>query len=269
MRVLLLALFASLAAAQKFEVASIKRCAESDRTSGGAPSPGRLELSCQTTATLIRLAYLVFPTGQPNAPVSPSAYQQPISGAPSWVDSERYRISAKAEAPTNMEMLRGPMLQKLLEDRFQLKLHRESREVDAFAITAGKGGPQLPAARPGACVVSDRNHPTDAPNVCGRLQRNPAGGFDAPGVTLPDLCRQLEALVEREIVDRTGLSGLFDVHLDLTSADLGIPGATPDPTSDYVMGDGRAIAAALAKIGLQMRPAKSTAEFIVIDRVER
>jgi uncharacterized protein (TIGR03435 family) len=187
---------------------------------------------------------------------------QPISGAPSSVDSERYRISAKAEAPANLEMLRGPMLQKLLEERFQLKLHRESKEVDVFAIAIGKGGPQLPAARPGACVVSDRNHPTDAPVICGRLQRSPAGGIDALGVTLPDLCRQIEAHVEREIVDRTGLTGLYDVHLDLTPADLGIPGAAPDPTSAYVLGDGRAIAAALARIGLQMRPAKATAPFL-------
>src|SRR5580658_8458452 len=75
--------------AQKFEVASIKRCQKAEPPSGGAPSPGRLDLVCVTTANLIRLAYLVFPSGQANAPVSPGVFQMPIFGGPSWIDSDR------------------------------------------------------------------------------------------------------------------------------------------------------------------------------------
>lgn len=86
---------------------------------------------------------------------------------------------------------------------------------------------------------------------------------------MADLCRQMSAYVDREIIDRTGIAGVFDVHLDLTPADLGVPGAVSDPSSPFTAGDGGAIAAALKKLGLQMRPGKGTAEFLVIDHVER
>jgi uncharacterized protein (TIGR03435 family) len=261
----------SAPAVPKFEVASIKRCQDSDRVGGGAPTPGRIALNCVTVANLIRLAYLVFPTGQPDAPVSPAVFQQPISGGPSWVDSERYRIDAKADGPVNLEMMRGPMMQALLEDRFKLKLHRETKEIDIFEVTVGKGSRKLPAAREGGCAAYDRNRPPDDPALvlCGFLRPNSNGGFDIPGVTIAGLCRQLTAHVDRDIVDKTGIAGVFDVHLELTPADLGYPGAAPDSTSTFTPGDGRAIAAALEKLGLHMRPAKGSAPFLAIDRVER
>lgn len=95
------------------------------------------------------------------------------------------------------------------------------------------------------------------------------GGFDILGVTIADLCRELTKFVDRDIVDKTGVTGVFDVHLELAPADVGYPDAIPDPTSTFTLGDGRAIAATLAKLGLQMRPAKGSAPFLVIDRLER
>jgi uncharacterized protein (TIGR03435 family) len=124
-------------AARKFEVASVKRCQNSRAQSEGDPTPGRLHLACVTTANLIRLAYLIFPTGQPNAPVSPSSFQMPISGGPSWLDSDRYSIDAEVEQPVNTEMMKGPMMQALLEDRFRLKLHTETKEIHVFELTVG------------------------------------------------------------------------------------------------------------------------------------
>lgn len=86
---------------------------------------------------------------------------------------------------------------------------------------------------------------------------------------MPDLCRQLSAYVDRDIIDKTGVKGAFDVHLDLTPADLGYPDAVPDPSSPFTPGDGDAIASAVRKLGLQMRSAKGSAQFLVIDHVER
>jgi uncharacterized protein (TIGR03435 family) len=262
-------------AVRTFEVASIKSCQDSDR-GGGAPSPGRVNLNCVTAANLIRLAYLVFPTGQPNAPVSPTAFQQPISGGPAWMYTGRYRIDAKAEGPVNIEMMQGPMMQSLLEDRFKLKLHRETREIAVFELTIDKNGPKLHPAREGGCVAFDRNHPPPEPSpgepgpvLCGFLRRSTNGGFDVPGVTIADLCRQLMAYVDGDIIDKTGIAGVFDVHLELTPADVGYSGATPDPTSTFTPGDGRAIAAAVQKLGLQMRPGKGSAQILVVDRLER
>jgi uncharacterized protein (TIGR03435 family) len=268
--------YAQTPAAPTFAVASIKRCQNSEPAAGGANSPGSLHLQCVTTANLIRMAYLVFPTGRPNAPVSPAVFQQSIAGGPGWLDSDRYRIDARSERPHNLEMLRGPMLQALLEDRFHLRLHHENKFTDVFALTTAKSGARLTPATPGACQEFDRNHPPPVPApgqpdpiLCGVLRLNPTRGFDIPGATLAALCRQLTAYVEHEIVDQTGIAGTFDVHLDLTPGDLSYAGATPDPTSPFTPGDGRAIAAALEKLGLQMRPARQPAPFLVIDRIER
>jgi uncharacterized protein (TIGR03435 family) len=263
-------------AARKFEVASIKRCQNSQSPSGGEPDPGRLHLACVTTANLIRLAYLVFPTGKPNAPVSPSTFQITISGGPSWLESDRYSIDAKVEQRVNTEMMKGPMMQALLEDRFRLKLHKEAKETHIFELTEGAGGPKLRPAKEGGCVAYDRNHPPPnpgpgeaAPVVCGVIRESARGGLDVPGVTMADLCRRLTAYVDRDIVDKTGIAGAFDVHLDLLPADIGYGGATPDPSSSFTAGDGGAIAAAVKKLGLEMRNAKGSVEFLVIDHVER
>ena len=101
-----------------FEVASIRRCQNATSPTRGAP-------------------YLVFPTGQPNAPVSPSLFQRPISGGLAWINSELYSIEAKTEISVNVEMIEGPMMQALLEDRFKLKLHRESKKTDVFESCCG------------------------------------------------------------------------------------------------------------------------------------
>jgi uncharacterized protein (TIGR03435 family) len=84
---------------------------------------------------------------------------------------------------------------------------------------------------------------------------------------MAELCRRLSGYVDRDIIDKTAITGVYDVHLDLRPADVG--NAEPDPSSPFTPGDGGAIAAAVKKLGLQMRNAKGTGEFIVIDHVER
>jgi uncharacterized protein (TIGR03435 family) len=262
---------------RKFEVASIKRCQDSDRGGGGdAPSPVRVELNCVTTADVIRMAYLAFATGRPNESVSPTFLQQPISGGPAWMNSDRYRIDAKAEKRANIEMLRGPMMQALLEDRFKLKLHWEAKQIDVFELTVSKTGAKLHPAKDGGCVVFERNNlPAEpapgqqGPVFCGSVRMSSNGGFDILGVTTAELCRELTKYVDRDITDKTGIAGVFDVHLDLTAADFDYPGAVPDPTSTFTLGDGRAIAAAVDKLGLLMRPANGSTKFLVIDHLER
>ncbi|MDE3195910.1 MAG: TIGR03435 family protein, partial [Acidobacteriota bacterium] len=266
---LLLLLAATILSAQTFEVASIKPCPSGESPGGGAPTPGRLHLSCVTTANLIRLAYLVFPTGQPNVPVSPTVFQIPISGGPSWLNSDRYSIDAKADQPVNTEMMKGPMMRSLLEDRFKLKVHKEERETDVYELTLGRDGLGLQPAREGSCVLYDRNNPASYPVICGAIRKSAGDGFDIPGVTMSGLCRTLSAYTDREIVDKTGVTGAFDVHLDLLPGDIEFGVAVPDPSSPFTPGDGGAIAMALRKLGLQMRGARRPAEFLVIDHVER
>src|SRR5580658_8414773 len=117
-----------------FEVATIKPCEPPASTGGGGrgaaqagatpgPSPGRLATTCQTVAALINLAYVRFANGRSNG-----APFVPLSGGPPWIRSDRYVVSAKAGEAASQEMMQGPMLQALLEDRFKLKIHRETKE---------------------------------------------------------------------------------------------------------------------------------------------
>ena len=146
----------------KFDVASIKQCKPGDFPTinrGGKTvrsSPGRLTVECWSVASLIRWAYLGFPDGKPwpvsaasPTPMPPPSFMlvmdQPIKGSPGWLNSERYTIEAVAGNPQSQEMMRGPMMQALLEERFKLKIHREAkRDHPHLCIDRRKRGSQTP-----------------------------------------------------------------------------------------------------------------------------
>lgn len=125
-----------------FEVATVKPTeAFNFNHCGGADGPagaGRMILKCATAANLIQQAYVLFTNG---LSLNPQSF--PISGGPGWLDSDHYDITAKAEGNPPLETMMGPMLQSLLEDRFKLKLHRETREVPVYALTVAKAGLKL------------------------------------------------------------------------------------------------------------------------------
>jgi hypothetical protein len=165
-------------AAPKFEVAAIRlssACDTGGRSGKGGNSsrirwsPGSLDVECTTLERLIQQAYLAYGDGQ-LLPVMANGVQlprmsvrlmsQPIKGSPAWVNSDRYNIQAKAEGAPSEEMTRGPMMQALLEDRFQLRIHRETREIPIYELTVAKGGPKFKEAQPGSCIADrDRRPP--------------------------------------------------------------------------------------------------------------
>src|SRR5439155_4842339 len=75
-----------------------------------------------------------------------------IEGGPDWIRSERWDVDATAEGTPGSAMMQGPMLQTLLEERFKVKLHRETREVPVYIVTVAKGGPKLTPFKEGSCV---------------------------------------------------------------------------------------------------------------------
>ena len=259
----------------KFEVASIKPCENGDPPHERGLSPNGVYLACVTTANLIRLAYVVFPDGRANAPVAPGAFQIPIANGPSWLDADRYTIDAKAEVPINVEMMKGPMMQALLEERFGLKIHREAKEIPAFEATVARDGPKLKAAKPGACVFSDRNAAVPPKTersetiVCGSLTKNVKEGYDVAGVTMEELCRLLSSYTEYNIMDKTGISGTFDVHLDLNLSEVDPADGVTDPRSPSLPEGGPAVARALQKLGIRLRPTMGLGYFLVVDQVRR
>jgi len=92
-----------------------------------------------------------------------------ISGGPEWIDSERYDIDAKAERIAKSEMMQGPMLQALLEDRFKLKIHHGTREIPVYNLTVAKDGSKLQPFKEGSCTPNDfLLNPFPPPLVPGR-----------------------------------------------------------------------------------------------------
>jgi uncharacterized protein (TIGR03435 family) len=196
----------------------------------------------------------------------------PISGGPAWIDSARYDVNAKPAGPQTEEMMNGPMMQALLEDRFKLKVHRETREIPVYALTVAKGGVKLKPFKEGSCTPIDFAKLTLAtldsrvPGVdyCRNVGRRTGGieTYDAQGTSLDEFCILQFGRMDRPVINRTGIAGLFDIYLEFA------PGATdPDAASDPA---GPSIFTALQQqLGLKLERAQGPGEFIVIDHVEK
>ncbi len=281
----------------KFEVASIRLCTNNDaggkdggaRSGGGpgvqGPSPDRLSLNCQALRNIIRMAYVVYPDGHRVMP----GRTAPLEGGPGWIDSERYQITAKAEGTPGQDMMHGPMLQALLEDRFKLKIRRESREVPAYALTIAKNGPKLQPFQEGSCTVLDFSKPPAPPRpgekpipICTfslRKQNGASVHWEVHGGTLDDLSVNLGIDLDRIVINKTGIAGKFDFHMefapDQTTAGLnnlrigaGEP-AFPLPTASDPPGGPSIFTAIQEQLGLKLESTKGPREFVVIDHVQK
>jgi uncharacterized protein (TIGR03435 family) len=277
------------AATPKFEVISVKpsaACGDGGGRGGDVGgvhwSPGRLSVECSTAIGLVRMAYVRFAEGegrrQTFSMTAPPAPNEPIEGGPPWISSSRYDIDAKADGAPGLETMSGPMMRSLLEDRFQLKIRREIRTIPVYQLTVANGGPKLQVAQPGKCVPfvfgKDPMPPPGPPIVprCGWLVGPlTTGGGDTYGQTMAGLCWQFSGWLERPVIDKTGIVGAFDIHLELSAADLRRDDDAPtDPASPAIPADPfGAISAAVRKLGLKLSPAKGPGAFLVIDHVEK
>src|SRR5213078_2961987 len=138
---------AQFAARSRFDVVSIKPCKPNVTNGvpavGGDSSPGRLSIGCGILAEtdnvgLIQRAYNRYASGKLT-----SEKMIPIEGGPDWIHSERFAIDAKADGQPGILMMQGPMMQTILEDRFKLKIHRETRQGPVYELALGKGSPTL------------------------------------------------------------------------------------------------------------------------------
>jgi uncharacterized protein (TIGR03435 family) len=270
---------------QAFEVTSIKpnqSCGGPGRRSGGLTSPGRMTLECAELRDLIVTAYGIYANG---STANPRGFRMQVLGGPGWIDSDRYDIVAKAEGNPPRTQLYGPMLRALLEDRFQLKVHRETKEVPVYFLTIAKGGTRLQPAKEGSCISTDINHPLPqpapgqaSPRACGSQVTGSNGTFDMYGATMASLCIQLGIRLDRDVIDKTGIAGMFDIHLEVSRADLaprvlagGAVGQV-EPSTPVVAPDstGPSIFTALQQqLGLKLESGRGPVEFLVIDHVEK
>jgi uncharacterized protein (TIGR03435 family) len=240
----------------EFEAASIKPSAGTERGVGIHPLPGgRLNVENAPLRVLISVAYNV------------RTFQ--IAGGPSWTYSAPFDIAAKGDdrAPFPQELL---MLQTLLESRFKLAVHRETREAPVYELTIAKSGLKLAPSKEGACVVVEPNSApppprpgATPPNYCGNfgLER---GRIDAFGARMQPLSNALATVLDRTVIDKTGLTGMFDIHLAFTP-DLA---TATDPATSSDLGPS-VFTALQEQLGLKLESAKGPVSMLVIDRVEK
>jgi len=180
-----------------------------------------------------------------------------IVGGPAWLDVDRYDISGEIDgtgSPTDREW--RVAVQKLLADRFQLAFHHEIREMPAYALTTAKGGPKL--------TKSDtEKNPVPRFGFGGSVGQTMTGfGRD---VTLKDFMGEVQRLaLDRPIVDRTGITGAFDIDLKFTREDPNSLGMMqlPDDAAPNL------ITALEQQLGLKLEGVKAPVDVLVIDRAE-
>jgi len=218
---------------ESFEVASIKpHPGEITFSADPAVKGNRLTGTASTLLDMMTVAYHV-------------RYDQ-ISGAPGWAKSEPYDLEASAgPAAITREQMRT-MLQTLLADRFQLRVHRETREVAMYALVVGKGGPKMREWSAG-----------EEPK--GQISADGSGmHMEVCKGTMAQLAERLAGNgAGRPVIDRTGLAGIYCYKLDWVND----PGAESELPSLFGALEGQ--------LGLKLEQAKGPGEFIVIDHAER
>jgi uncharacterized protein (TIGR03435 family) len=240
-------LCASLLHGQSFDVASVKRSPASSQFSFSPLTGGKITAHDAGVRDLIRAAYRILD------------FQ--ISGAPNWLESEKYDVDAKSDQPADAMQTRL-MLQALLADRFQLKFRRESKEMTVLALTVAKGSEaRLTPADASGCDLDPA-----AASPCGGLTVLPGYVITYQKVTMPQFAIMLGALLGQPLKEETGLSGVFDFKLDLGSAGFA-------PTSESTASEVDRLNAFMNglrdQLGLKLERTRSTVEMFVIEHVER
>ncbi len=182
-------------------------------------SPDRISM-CSTAMQFIRVAYVI--SRSKGIQANPGLRLIPnidIEGAPGWADSELFQITAKAEGAPGRDTMTGPMMQSLLEYRFKLKIHRDGRDRPVYALSVAKGGPKLQAS---VCTppVFPPEPPAPGQNVCpdeGGERKGSLLRIHRYAKTLGEFAIML--VLDRPVVDKTGLAGVFDYHLEFTPDD--------------------------------------------------
>jgi uncharacterized protein (TIGR03435 family) len=252
----------------EFEVASVK-----PNTSGtnmvrimAPPNGGRLTVTNGSLRMLISYAYKV--------------KNFDLSGGPGWMDSERYDVVAKAPDGSHAEDQLQLMTRTLLEDRFKLMVHRETKEMPVYALLPGKNGPKLPEAREGGCATLGPNSPPPPGRGPGQLPPTPCGGFfmgpnrmEGGKISMKQFVDGLSNILGRPVIDKTAFTGTFDVHLEFSPEGTAFAGGLPGMPGGLPPGfdtSGPSIFTAVQdQLGLKLESQKGPAEVLVIDHAEK
>lgn len=243
-----------------------------------------------------------------------------LVGGPAWISSDRFDIEAKIEGggPMSPQVIQS-VLRQILEERFALKVHRETRELPIYALVLarsdGRLGPNLkpssdecstmmtargrgpgrdgaggppPEARGGIAVGRGGPPPDgrggpgraggpapfdfDAPPVCGQR----GGGFGrmrAGGASMADFATMISGTAQRVVIDKTGLTGYYDIALTYTPSGDQLPQGTPPPGAPPpppIDPDGPSFFTAIQEqLGLKLDNQRGPVEVVVIDSIDQ
>jgi len=249
-----------------FEVASIKPNKSGTGMTMLRTTPVGFSASNVSLKALIQQAYGV--------------EENQILGAPGWLGSERYDMEAKVGSSDTDALhdlspdQRRLMLQPLLADRFQLKVHTELRDLPVLALVVAKGGPKLHEAKPGDTYPNGLKG-FDGEGGPGMMLMRP-GQLTAQGADLSAVARQLSLQLGRTVEDRTGLTGKYDFTLQWTPDrdPSPMPGAPqpgqqgPGATLSTDSSEASIFTAVQEQLGLKLESRKAPVEVLVIDHVE-
>lgn len=257
------ALLAPIAGADaRFEVASIK----ANRAEGGggiSTQPGgRLLAKNVTLRRVITLAYLL------------QDYQ--LVGGPGWMNTDRFDITAAAPAeraslPAGIHGEMLSMIRHLLTERFKLVVHEDEREMDVYALVHARADRRLgPGLRPSEinCAGKETSRipellPGGRP-VC--AMRQSGGQWIGGGVAIESLPNLLAPIVGGPVLDRTGLTGRYDIDLSFSPEAAPAPAASvPAPTTDNVS----VYTAVKEQLGLILQPQRGPVKVLVVDGLQQ
>jgi uncharacterized protein (TIGR03435 family) len=223
-------------AAPAFDVTTVRP--NLSLTSGGTGSlrGGRLALPNVTLKSLLLMAYQV------------KQYQ--VVGGPGWIGTDKFDVEGKTES--NITFAQSyPMLQALLADRFQVRLHRETRDLPVYRLELAKGGLKLQASRD--------------PQEFFRTGR---GLIEVKRTKMQTLADLLGSALGRMVLNETGQDGEFDFKLQWTP-DESQPNAADADVSAFDPAGPSIFTAVQEQLGLRLESAKAPVEVLVIDRAEK
>ena len=163
-----------------------------------------------------------------------------IDGGPAWINNDQFQIQAKAEDPDASEAQVRLMLQTLLEERFRLRIHRETRVISSYLLHTAPGGAKVPQAR------------EEGTDRCDRIRKETGYQLTCEHIQIQTLANAIGLLLRSPVTDQTGLSGYYDFTLSWEGDDP--YAAVPD---------------AVEKFGLELEKKRTPTEILMIDSVER
>jgi uncharacterized protein (TIGR03435 family) len=268
-----------------FEVASIKAADTCSNVAGGIDfpysryQPGGRYTACNQLEMIIRDAYGI--------PVD-----APISGLPDWSKETRYQIEARAKDNPNEEQM-SLMTRHLLEERFKLRLHRETRETPVYMLVVAKGGHKLLQAKDenGKSVVSSQPIEEDRDKAIEKLDkvktargpaemilglmgpgtmfmtRTPGGSmrFTSKAISIEQFATALyHETGDRRVIDKTGLAGPYDIQMEFAQSSL-----SSEPAHDTEPSPPDIFETLQEQLGLKLESTKLPEDFFIIDSVDK